>query len=168
MNAWTTTIISGLVFVVTFMQWRTAHTRILLDLFDKRSVAYNGVVDSMRPAFRDGTLQDMKDFWALRKSIDDAFFLFGDDVRVLLKELVRVGATLSTASGVMKNPENPEYHVWVDRNHQAIIRLEEISNEMAKLMEEYLGFSERRLPSLGAYLAKRNNIRLSYADEKQK
>lgn len=168
MNTWATTIISGLVFLVTFMQWRTAHTKVLLDLFEKRSEAYNGVVDSMRPAFRDGGLHDMRDFWALRRSIDAAFFLFGDDVRALLKELIGVGATLSTASGVMKNSGNPEYQVWVDRNHQAIIRLEEISNEMAKLMENYLGFSERRLPTVGAYLAKRNKIRLSYADEKQK
>lgn len=168
MSAWATTVISGLVFLVTFMQWRTAHTKVLLDLFEKRNAAYNGVVDSMRPVFRDGTLHEMKDFWALRRAIDDAFFLFGDDVRVLLRELIGLGATLSSASGVMKNTGNADYHEWVAKNHDALTRFEEISNELAKLMEDYLGFSERRLPTLRSYLAKRNTIRLSYADEKQK
>ncbi len=168
MNAWATTIISGLVLVVAFMQWRTAHTKVLLDLFDKRSAAYNGVVDSMRPAFRDGTYKDIKDFWALRKAIDDAFFLFGDDVRVLLKELIKLGATLNTASTVMNNPHSRDYQSWVDQNYKAMVRLEQISNEMAKLMEEYLGFSERRIPTAWGYFRARNQVRLSYADEKQK
>jgi len=106
MNAWTTTIISGLVFVVTFMQWRTAHTRILLDLFDKRSVAYNGVVDSMLSTFMSGDMVVADTSFPRRDDLPDdgEMYVISKDGELLVKRALWIDV------GVLEwKSDNPEF-----------------------------------------------------------
>lgn len=165
-QATATPVIAGIVGFIAWRQWKTAHTKMLFDLFEKRIEAYNALFDAMRPAFRDGTINDFGDFIQLRHAIDAAHFLFGDDVRKLLRELVSIGATMNTASNVMKDSQSPQRSEWVERNHKAMLRLIEISDELPNVMEDYLAFSEKR-SSVRRWVQKRNKIRLSYADEYQ-
>jgi hypothetical protein len=167
-SAVATPVIAGLVGFIAWRQWRTAHTKILLDLFDRRLAAYEGLIDALRPAHRDGTIKSFDDFMKLRRAIDAAHFLFGDDVRVILKELVKIGAVMNTASGVMKNPGSQDYAQWSENNHKALLRLIEINDELPVLMENYLTFADKKLPTIWRRLSDKNKIRLSYADEKQK
>jgi hypothetical protein len=154
--------------LVAYRQWRIAHTKILLDLFDKRLGAYNDIIGAMRPVFRDGTIDSYKDFIAFRRSIDSAYFLFGDEVRVVLNELILVGSTMVTASSILKDPGSPQYSLWVDKNHAAFERLMKIADDLPDLMDDYLGFADKRIPTFSRRLKDRNKIRLSYADEKQR
>ncbi|MGO7531699.1 hypothetical protein [Rhizobium leguminosarum] len=167
-QALATTVIAGTIGVIAWRQWRTAHTKMLFDLFEKRIAAYNGLIDAMRPAFRDGTIRSFNDFVQLRHAVDGAHFLFGDDVRKILKELISIGATMNTAAGVMKDNTSPGYGEWVDKNHTALVRLIEIMDELPAIMEDYLSFSEKKVPTFVDRLRERNKIRLSYADDKQR
>jgi hypothetical protein len=80
-------ITSIFVATVGYLQWRTAHQKAVLDLFDKRFKIYETVkrcVDQViiNPNRFDGELE--KEFL---KAVNEAYFFFGDDVNSYLDTL---------------------------------------------------------------------------------
>jgi hypothetical protein len=78
-----TTVIALIVAVIAFAQWRTAHQRAVLDLFDKRMDVYDALTAVISQIMREGkaTFQDLIDY---SRAVDRAQFLFRKPVTTYL------------------------------------------------------------------------------------
>lgn len=172
MNAWATTIISGLVLVVAFMQWRTAHQKTVMELFERRMKVltdFTNVVGDYLVS--DGNLAGLN----ARRKLDavkaDARFLFGPEVEEFIDETVlkiekrdelrrKIRRASPSAIDVLTalsyelQPVETECHI-------AKLKLSEV-------MRPYVLMDQKRARTPFDWFHERNRVRLSYADEKQK
>ncbi|MDN2564792.1 hypothetical protein N1F89_01015 [Aquibium sp. A9E412] len=81
-----TPTIAVAVAVVAYRQWRTAHSRLVLDLFDRRLLVYQKVRRSVRVVNISGKTSREAEI-DLLEAIDAARFLFGRDVQKYLDGL---------------------------------------------------------------------------------
>jgi hypothetical protein len=84
---WLTVVIAAFVAWIGFLQWLTARQKAVFDLFDKRFKVYETVkhcVDQVvrNPGYFEGEVE--KEFL---KAVNEAKFLFGDDVNSYLETL---------------------------------------------------------------------------------
>lgn len=84
------TFIGVSVSVVAFLQWRTAHTKVMVDLFDKRLGVYEKALDAIAvtnkfQASEGPTLDAIRDLYRLRS---DTFFLFGEEVAENISQIL--------------------------------------------------------------------------------
>lgn len=165
MSSWATTIISGLVLVVAFMQWRTAHQKVLLDLFEKRLLVYEKVRSAL-DAMASPTPKFVEAHTLLVEAYDASVFLFGSDVQRFIDRLWtanQVFADLSyKKSAGLATPEDDQLHDKL---------AEETSSgyiEASRVFAPYMRMDQTRVRTPGEWLADRNRLRLSHADEKQR
>jgi len=85
-KALATPAIALLAIVVAIMQWRTAHQRVVLDLFERRMKVYSEIRAVIGSIIGSGKLANEKYFEFMR-AIDGAKFLFGREVNRYLKQL---------------------------------------------------------------------------------
>lgn len=78
-GGWGTIVVGIAVAVIAFMQWRTAHTKVILDLFDRRMAIYDEVGTAVYSYVdRSGSGYDARRrLWTARSQ---AIFLFGPEV----------------------------------------------------------------------------------------
>ncbi len=81
-----TTIIGLIAVYIAFAQWRTAHQKVVLDLFDRRMKVYEKAAAAAISVIRSARV-DNDASWNLREAMRDARFLFGDDVTSYLDNL---------------------------------------------------------------------------------
>lgn len=107
MQALLTPTIALAVGFITYRQWRTAHSKIILDLFEKRLAVYHrvrkavAVVNTTGKTSRDAEMD-------LLEAIESAEFLFGDDVRKYLGEMWNRFIKLGAAIAMLQNGPSPE------------------------------------------------------------
>lgn len=90
MNAWATTIISGLVLVVAFMQWRTAHQKVMLDLFSRRIKIFDDVNEGVSTYLLDlGTMSDSNARAKIYAAWRESKFVFGEDVSFHINSVLK-------------------------------------------------------------------------------
>lgn len=84
------TLIGVSVVLIAFLQWKTAHTKVMVDLFDKRLAVYEGVLEAISLSnIDDGTGPETKNAMIrLFRARSDATFLFGDDITKLIQEII--------------------------------------------------------------------------------
>ena len=181
MSAWATVIISGLVLVVAFMQWRTAHQKVMLDLFDRRYRIYqtiSHIFDEVRNPDGDHALLES---WS--DELAYARFLFGPEVLVFLdlaeKRLSKLVTNMFQArQGDYLEAQKRNPYLDVDNDYKGKITHEtwrknaaeigRLREELINLMSPYMSLNQKNVRSPFEWFKDRNNIRLSYADEKQK
>jgi hypothetical protein len=44
--------------LIAYLQWVTAHQKVVVDLFDRRRRAFESVEEALRPVFRKGKVSD--------------------------------------------------------------------------------------------------------------
>lgn len=164
MNAWATTIISGLVLVVAFMQWRTAHQKVMLDLFDRRLEVYRQVWEAVGSVLRSGRA-DNESQLALMQAADKAMFLFGSDVSDYLKDLSDTLHKLEWANQQIQDEPTPAVS---DRRAMLFRKVTRFYEEGAQAFHPYMRMDQKRVRTPAEWFHDRNRIRVSYADEKQK
>ncbi|EKJ94370.1 hypothetical protein C241_19427 [Bradyrhizobium lupini HPC(L)] len=167
MNTWATTIISGLVLIVAFMQWRTAHQKVLLDLFDRRMNIYDQVTEMQRRAMRLGDQLTGVEIDHIRDVRNRARFLFGDEVSDALKKWHDVLIDLTISADILRAGNGSR----LDHNPKIASALRQLlpyRDSLPVLFVPYLKMDQKRHGSLIPWLKDRNRARLSYADEKQK
>ncbi len=86
LQALTTPIIATLVAIIGFLQWRTAHQRAVLDLFERRMAVYDSLEEVVSEIIRGGNVTNarIRDF---DHAIGKAPFLFAKEVISYLEEL---------------------------------------------------------------------------------
>ena len=65
--------------LIAFMQWRTSHQKVVLDLFDRRLAIYHTVRDAIDAISSQGTVRP-ESIQKFVKAYEAASFLFGKDV----------------------------------------------------------------------------------------
>jgi hypothetical protein len=86
MASWLALLVSLVVACIAVFNWRTAHQKIVLDVFEKRFAVYEEIMRIMSAQTRQSQLDD-KDFYEFIHVKDRAKFLFGSDVTTYLKTL---------------------------------------------------------------------------------
>ena len=159
--------------MIAFLQWRTAHQKVVLDLFDRRLRIHN----SIKSIVYDFCIKTEKfdyefDILKLRQLSNEAIFLFDKDVNNKINEIFNI---------IDKN----KYHRMLGIHNNALSiddNLEYFEKEIAKEVDEitkwdlefsrsclpYLKMHDKRIPTSTEWLRERNRIRLSYADDKQR
>lgn len=146
MNGWATTVISGLVLVVAYMQWRTAHQKVMLDLFERRLQVFKDVREI---ASRGADRSTFSDPGLPNDVIAHARYIFGPEVLAIISDIynhctARDIGTLQPGA--------------LDRDYQRFL----------VAIDPYLRMDQRKVRTPAEWLKDKNAKRLSYADEHQR
>lgn len=169
LSALLTPTIAAVAIVIAFMQWRTAHQKVVLDLFDRRLGIYDGVINAVEVYFAD--TDDRADAVAKLYLLGlRSQFLFGQDV-VDAIESVRTDISRHSEFGRKMRGRN------LNERANSVLRKEwsEISARLvgaherfAAVCSPYLRMDQKIVPTPTEWLRDRNRLRLSYADEHQR
>jgi hypothetical protein len=90
-------VVSAVVLVVQYMQWRTANQKVVVDLYERRLKVYEQLSKAIGPVLREGEVngEALRDFMVGEA---DAKFLFGEEVIAYLENLRRSFAWMSSFS----------------------------------------------------------------------
>src|SRR6266404_7220601 len=81
-----TLLIAAIVAWIGYLQWRTAQQKAVLDLFDKRFKIYETVKNCVDQVSRNPQYFSEREK-ELLKAVNEAYFLFGDDLHSYLETL---------------------------------------------------------------------------------
>jgi hypothetical protein len=103
--------------LIAYFQWRTAHQRVVLDLFDRRIAVFREIEEAAKGILnaQNGTEME-KPFWSFVRAEANARFLFGVDVIAALEALRSDLADAMSFTGI---EQGPEYNKMNDRKHEA-------------------------------------------------
>ena len=88
-------LVAALVGWVGVLQYRIAHERLKLDLWEKRYAIYKGAQKFLSLVMQEGTA-DMKELMGFFHDTQDAYFLFRPDMAEYLSSLYKRGVELRT------------------------------------------------------------------------
>lgn len=168
MSAWATTVISGLVLVVAFMQWRTAHQKVVLDLFDRRINIYNRTRDLYRAIYQKGVSLELIEIMSFHQVRGEATFLFGRDVRDFLKRFHEQAIDMAGKYDGSLVAEPEEKRLYIKESHAHLKEIIKLSDELEIVFAPYMRMDQKRVRTPAEWFEDSNRIRLSHADEKQK
>src|ERR1700738_1635306 len=123
-----TPAIALLAAVIGVMQWRTAHQRAVLDLFQKRWDAYMAMREIIGGVMREGTAPTETSLAFFRATIQ-AKFIFGLEVDAYLQSVYTMLVDLRHAQASMK-PGGRNLDKWADKEA-------ELSSEIGKFFEKF-------------------------------
>ena len=107
LTASSTPIIALMVAMIAFAQWRTAHQRMILDLFQRRMDLIDLVSRAASTILIEGALRNENVDGFLRAMRGDKF-LFGSEVTTYLSETYKRLANLHACETVMKSAQGEE------------------------------------------------------------
>ena len=152
---------------ISFQQWRTARSKLNLDLFEKRYVVYQDVQASLVLVAAHGGSKGTGAFKKMFEAWRESQFLFGAEVASRLDELLAVIMKIETAEAEMETISE-DHQRQVKDKWDGVKALSLERHSIADLFKPYMLMNDKRVGSFGEWLAERNRARLSYADEKQK
>lgn len=164
LQALLTPVIAMGVGIIAFMQWRTAHQKVMLDLFDRRMEIYRQVREAVGSVVRSGRGDDESQM-AVMRAADEAMFLFGSDVSDYLKDLADILHKLEWANRQIEDEPTPSVS---DRRLKLFRKVVRFYEDGARLFHPYMRMDQKRVRTPVEWFHDRNRVRLSYADEKQK
>ncbi|KAB2689686.1 hypothetical protein [Brucella tritici] len=165
-----TTIISLGVGYIAYMQWKTAHTKVIIDLFDKRLAIYEAVLEAVTLSnIDDGTGKQLqKSHSMLFRARSDATFLFGEDVASIITEIIKC------VSLQRRNERRLDRDLTEDARERLANELELSANRQDKLARDFqtmcLPFMQiitKKIRSPAEWVRDKNAARWRYADEVQ-
>jgi hypothetical protein len=109
-----TPAIAALAIVIGVMQWRTAHQRAVLDLFEKRFALYQELRTVVGQVIAQGHV-GMDTTIDFLRAADKAQFLFGPEVTAYLNSVHKLLSEHGEAEDMMK-VEGTEHQKWVKKN----------------------------------------------------
>ncbi|TAX09315.1 hypothetical protein [Rhizobium leguminosarum] len=153
--------------VIGFLQWRTAHQKVVLDLFERRAQLFEDVLSAVENYFdRYDQQVGSETIVRLYRTQTKAQFLFGPEI-VDLIEAIRSDVIRHNSlsrrndklqSGSIELREYAELSVRINRN---------IDN-LAPACLPYMRMDQRQVRTATDWFTERNKIRMSYADDKQR
>jgi hypothetical protein len=146
MQALSVTIIGLLGALIAYFQWRTAHQRVVLDLFDRRIAVFREIEDAAKGMLNASNTSDMeKPFWAYVRAESNARFLFGQDVIGALESLRSDIADVMSLTGIERGPDSDK---MIDRKYLALQNIAGfIQTKSAPLFAPYIRL-DQKMPSL--------------------
>lgn len=166
LSALLTPTIAAVAIVIAFMQWRTAHQKVVLDLFDRRLAIFDGVIKAVEVYFAD---TDDRSEAVSRLFILGlrSRFLFGQEV-VDAIEGVRADIFRHSDYGRKMRDQNLSESARSKMREdwsEVSARLVGIHERFTAVCSPYLRMDQKGVPTPAEWLRDRNRLRLSYADE---
>jgi hypothetical protein len=148
---WLQLIITGCIAVfaafIAYRQWRTAHQRVVLDLFERRMSVYDDARAVIGDIVRDGTATSQTVF-RYGQATDRLGLLFGDEV-VAYSDKVRERINQFVLHETMiKAQQNgtpvADYHTHVEHSTRLLLELSEFYNEFSALVMPYVRMTQKQ------------------------
>ena len=136
-----TPAIAVLAIVIGVMQWRTAHQRAVLDLFDKRWIVLSELRNAVRAIQQEeGSIsRESRHRYAVAR--DRAAFVFGSEVTEYLKSIHSTIDQLQDA-GVRLNA-NPHDEEAVQQKHGAMVEISNFYERTNELVTPYMRMHQK-------------------------
>ncbi|QYM72455.1 hypothetical protein K1X45_13390 [Pseudochrobactrum sp. Wa41.01b-1] len=171
LQALLTPTIAAVAGLVAFLQWRTAHQKVMLDLFDRRIQVYEEVNAAVIYAITEhGKFVSFNATRRLSKSWGDSRFLFGkevsDAILVVIDDVAKYGHNLRHLERNNINPD--QKYKTAEIIEELEKKLEEFREPFTALCLPYIHMNQKRVRTPGEWFHDKNSERLSYADEKQR
>ena len=122
--------------LIAYLQWVTAHQKVVVDLFDRRRKAFELVEDALRPVFRDAEVsaEALNKLFAAKS---ECRFLFGKDVNDYLDLIHRDYGWLSAFNNSVIDA-SPKRSELIDEKYERLNRIVAFYTNGAPLFLEYL------------------------------
>jgi hypothetical protein len=141
LQALSTPAIALLAIVIGVMQWRTAHQRAVLDLFQKRWESYSGIKQIVGDVIRDATAPTERNL-SYARATDEAKFLFGPEVHKFLQNFYHLLVDLHHAQARMK-ARGKDYEKWVDREAELLTEIETFFGMFDLIVAPYMRMHQK-------------------------
>lgn len=165
-----TPTIAAIAIVIAFMQWRTAHQKVVLDVFDRRLKVYDQVNEAVVSFMAgEGNLTPTNARIRLNQAWSESRFLFGQEVTDAIAALQDDIAKVTYYSRRMEHQDISE----TERNDliQKIVALDsKLSESKAPFTDvclPYLRMDQKRVRTPAEWLHHRNALRKSFGDKHQ-
>jgi hypothetical protein len=136
LQALSTPAIALMALVLGVAQWRTAHQRAVLDLFERRMAIYDAISAVIGGIVTTGrtTAQDASAFTRARQRVE---LLFGPEVPAYLEKIDKVMMRHHTAGLRAQNVTGEDRNKALDAELRAFQELTAFFNDFGKLVEPY-------------------------------
>jgi hypothetical protein len=137
-------VVSLVVAVVQYAQWRTANQKVIIDLYDRRLRVYAQLEKAIAPVVREGevTSEAFKEF-AIGEA--DARFLFGDDVLEYLKTLRKRFAWLVSFTDDVID-RKPNRKQLIDLKYEYLGEITAFYDKAPDLFAPYMKLTQKNIP----------------------
>jgi hypothetical protein len=128
---------------IAFMQWRTAHQKMVLDLFEKRAKVINTTLELILTY----PLGKKPDYIVLVEHATNARNLFGRDVFILINEVNSI--------------------VWNHKKEGPLVSKKELSAKYVKIVQAaspYMRMDQKLVRTPTQWFSDKNKVRKSYGD----
>lgn len=160
-----TIAIGAAVAVIGFLQWRTNHLRVVLDLFDRRMLVLDETRAVARQLFASGRVEE-GDMARLHKAYGDSKFLFGDEVVRAIEKLIDDAIVVQTSIGRMEDLEiGPERSELAQQKWQAVARAQRFFTDISSLCVPYMKLTQKRVRTPVEWFKDKNRLRQTYGQE---
>ncbi|MEO9337001.1 hypothetical protein ABFT80_06135 [Mesorhizobium sp. SB112] len=165
LSALLTPTLATAVAIIAFMQWRTAHHRVMLDLFDRRMEIYDQTMALMREVLHRGDRIPGHEASEFHKTRNKAKFLFGDDVNGELKDWHEALINMSVSREVidMNAGDRTEHQAKIAESLKKLLRFRD---RIPEIFAPYLRMDQKRVLTPLEWLRERNRVRLTYSDKR--
>jgi hypothetical protein len=140
------TLITAIVAVVgsfiAYFQWRTAHQRVVLDLFDRRLRVFEDVEEAVKSVFSSTDVTN-ETFFRLVKAKGSARFLFGQEVNSHLQTMIDDFAWRMTFNDQTINGSGDERQDNLKKKYKVIQRIIDFPKTGQPLFEPYLSLTQK-------------------------
>jgi hypothetical protein len=143
MSGWLVPAIAAFAALIAYLQWVTAHQKIVLELFDKRLAAFQQIQAALVPIMRNGAATQ-EDFFAFARAVERCRFLFGDDVHEYLGELRKKMSFMSVYTDqTIDQRTEPERSRLIDKKYDHLNDLADFEKNGAPLFAPYMKLDQK-------------------------
>lgn len=129
-------VVAAIAAFIAYLQWVTAHQKVVVDLFDRRRKVFELVEEALRPVFREAEVS-AEAFTKLIAAKAECRFLFGDDVNNYLDRIHSDYAWLMSFNNAVIDA-SPERSKLIDEKYVRLNRIVAFYADGAPLFLEYL------------------------------
>lgn len=151
---------------IAFLQWRTAHQKTVMDLFDRRFQAYEDLMNVAAAFIRKRKL-DANERSQLNHVFRRSAFLFGEDAFGRINDFF----TAVDGSEYMQNFEPVDDEITAGLAVENRVRMRAVYDfvkDAPIFLEPYMRMKQKQISTPSEWLSAANRRRLSYSDDKQK
>lgn len=143
MTGWLVPVIAAFAALVAYLQWITAHQKIVLELFEKRLEAFRDIQKAIVPIMRNGAITN-EEFFAFAAAVERCRFLFGDDVHRYLTSLRERLAFMSAFTDqIIDGRHEPERSRLIDKKHDYLLDVANFETEGVPLFTPYMKLDQK-------------------------
>lgn len=144
MTVFLTIWISIIISIVTYQQYRLAHSKLKLDLYEKRFSVFQGVREFLSIVLAKADFE-MNEFYAFRAKTAEADFLFDGRVVKLIKQVDKEALDFHTKKAILEGvPVGEARTRMVEDEISALKQLTDRITELKEVFRDYFQFSKLR------------------------